>query len=227
MSKENDDFIEELLKGLPKVEPMSEFEIKKFEKLIDKQTGLYAKSKAKSSFRMPASIAASIAIAFGAAFLLTNNSSVVNTKGEISSSQSTPTKSGESQNQSLAPTTTTGSGSKPVNEGSNNSTGVYANSGESNANDGKVPVYESNLDYENQLVQIKKIVKLASAPENLTSLTYAAQQCSIKQGISESILAFDKGTFQGQRVSAYFSGSSKSDYKIILVDSSCELIEQP
>ena len=44
MSKENDEFVENLLSGLPKAEPISEFELRKFEKMIDRQVSDYKAS---------------------------------------------------------------------------------------------------------------------------------------------------------------------------------------
>jgi hypothetical protein len=103
---------------------------------------------------------------------------------------------------------------------------VFGNSNGASGSDGKVAKFETNLDYSTDLSNIKRLVKPRLKPGSISSLDNVAQQCSIKQGISTSILAFDKGYFQGQRVSAYFVGPNKNDFKIILLDADCALISE-
>lgn len=231
MSIENDDFVEDLLKGLSRTEPMSEFEIRKFEKLIDRQTEEFKKSKRGTGFKIPVSIAASIAIAFGAAFLLSNHEEVLNSSGgiiqQVSPQPSEDSNLGEGKTNSNTskpdPKKTNNSGGS---QNSGSSTEVFENPSTSNDANGAVAKFETNLDYFYDLPKIKKMVSLGIKPGSLTSLDYAMQQCAIKQGITDSLLAFDKGYFKQQRVSVFYVGTSKKDYKIILADSDCALVSE-
>ena len=231
MSTENDDFVEGLLKGLPKAEPISEIELRKFEKLIDRQADEFKKSKRASGFRIPASIAASVVIVFGAAFLLSNHGKIIKSDIGITHPSSPPASANPSQNSGDAHSNTMPSqveeSPKPGNsKGSNGSTEMFGKTNSSNSEGGNVAKYESNLDYSTSLDQIKKIVILGSKPGSLSSLTNAEQECAIKQGLSSSLLAIDKGYYQTHRVSAYFSGSSKGEYKIVLVDAGCLMVAE-
>lgn len=227
MSTENDDFVDGLLRGLSKAEPMSEFEIRKFEKLIDQQASDYKKSTRTFRFKLPASVAASIAIAFGAAFLLTNHGAIIkNVSGVTRPSAEQPSRN---------PVTNTGHSTNPTpqtpgqNSGSQSNQApnqVFGNSESSDGKNGTVAVSESNLDYSTDLTKIKAFVKVGQKPGSVSSLNSAEQQCAIKQGIASSLLAFDKGYYQSQRVSAYFSGPSKTDMRIILVDVECNVVQE-
>ena len=226
MSKENDDFVENLLGGLPKAEPISEFEIRKFEKMIDRQASEYKRSNSSTRFKFPASIAASIAIVFGAAFVLTNQSSVTGPTTSVTESGSN-TESGNSNSsgEELAPAPVQSNSSESA-QGSSSESGVFGNSDSSGNQAGSVPIFNSNLDYETELNRISKVVVLPSAPGDTTSLQIKAQQCAIKLGVSKSLLAIDSGYFQDQRVQAYYTGKNKSSYKIILVDSECAVLSE-
>ena len=231
MSKENEDFVEDLLKALPKAEPISEFELRKFEKLIDRQTEEFKQSKQKRGFKIPMSVAASIAIAFGAVFLLSNHGTITKPSdvatqpnSHLPSVSSTP--GGNAKSPSASVPGTQKSGQPKNNQNAGSSTEVFGNSNSAAGSNGKVAKFETNLDYSTDLSKIKKQVLPGLKPGSISSLDNVAQECSIKQGISTSILAFDKGYFQGQRVSAYFVGPNKNDYKIILVDSDCALISE-
>jgi len=231
MSIENNDWVEDLLKGLLKIEPMSEFEIRKFEKLIDRQAEEFKKSKLGSRFKIPASIAASVAIAFGAVLLLTNHGNVVLPGGDVIKPIAPQPSDASTQKSAPANSlSTTPEPKKPSNQGKsqtgNLSPQVYGNSNTSDGQDGTVPKFETNLDYSTDLLKIKKLVTLGEKPGLISSLTNAVQQCAIKQGISASLLAFDKAYFQGQRVDAYFSGENKNNFKIFLVDSDCALVSE-
>jgi hypothetical protein len=229
MSIGNDDFVEDLIKGLPKAEPMSEFEIRKFEKLIDRQAEEFSKSKRSSSFKLPTSIAASIAIVFGAVLLLTNHAGTIKPLGGITQTASPQPSSNATQDEGSTTTPTQNSTSGKSKNGGNSKSGggttqEFGNSNTSNGSDGSVAKFATNLDYSTDLSRIKKLVTLPNQPGTISSLENSARQCAIKQGISDSILAFDKGYFQGQRVSVYYSGANKNDYKTVLVDSDCNIV---
>lgn len=226
MSKENDDFVENLLGGLPKAEPISEFELRKFEKMIDRQASEYKRSSSSTRFKFPASIAASIAIVFGAVFVLTNQSSVTGPTTSVTESGST-TESGNSNStgEELAPAPVQSNSSGSA-QGTSSESGVFGNSDSSGNQGGSVPVFNSNLNYETELNRISNVVVLPSTPGDTAALQNKAQQCAIKLGVSKSLLAIDSGYFQDQRVQAYYSGKNKSSYKIILVDSECTVLSE-
>jgi len=231
MSIGNDDFVEDLIKGLPKAEPISEFELRKFEKLIDRKAEEFKKSKRSSTFNISVSVAASIAIVFGAVFMLANHSDSIKSVGRITQPATPqPSLNGTQDKGSTASPTQNPSSGKSNNGGNSKpkvgTTQEFGNSNSSNGSDGSVAKFATNLDYAVDLSSIKQLVKLPNKPGTLTSIEKSAQQCAIKQDISDSLLAFDRGYFQGQRVSAYYSGSSKNDYKIILVDSDCNIISE-
>ncbi len=226
MSKENDDFVENLLGGLPKAEPISEFELRKFEKLIDRQASEYKRSNSSTRFKFPASIAASIAIVFGAVFVLTNQTSVTGPTTSVTESGSTiESGSSNSSGEELAPAPDQ-SNSPESAQGTSSESGVFGNSDSSGNQAGSVPIFNSNLDYGTELNRISKVVVLPSAPRDTASLQNKAQQCAIKLGVLDSLLAIDSGYFQDQRVQAYYSGKNKSDYQITLVDSDCSIISE-
>ena len=226
MSKENDDFVENLLSGLPKAEPISEFELHKFEKIIDRQAADYKASQRTSRFKFPTSVAASIAIVFGAFFVLTN-------QNPSTTPSTTVTESGSNAESGNSSSTEGEISTAPVQPNSGGSTtsssaegGIFGNSDSADNQSQLVPVSNSNLDYSTELRLAKKAVSIASTPREITSLQNKDQQCSIKLGISNSVLAFDRGYFQGERANAYFSGNDKSSYKVILVDSECTLLAE-
>jgi hypothetical protein len=194
--------------------------------VIDRQASEYKRSNSSTRFKFPASIAASIALVFGAAFVLTNQSSVTGPTTSVTESGST-TESGNSSSSeeelSPAPIQSISTGST---QGTSSESGVFGNSDSSGNQAGSVPIFNSNLDYGTELNRISKVVVLPSAPGDTASLQNKAQQCSIKLGVSKSLLAIDSGYFQDQRVQAYYTGKNKSSYKIILVDSECTVLSE-
>lgn len=226
MSKENDDFVENLLSGLPKAEPISEFELRKFEKMIDRQAADYKASKQTSRFKFPTSVAASIAIVFGAVFVLTNQNPSTTPSTTVTESGSNAESGNSSSTEDEISTAPVQPNSGGSDERSSANSGVFGNSEAPENNSGAVPVFNSNLDYSTDRDRISKLVKLPSAPGSTTALQNKVQQCAIKLGISNTFLAYDMGYFLGERAQAYYSGTSKANYQIILVDSECNVITE-
>jgi len=229
MSKENDEFVENLLKGLPKAEPISEFELHRFEKMIDHQAAEYKRSHKTSRLKLPTSIAASIAIVFGAVFVLTNQNPVTEPTSSVTESAA-PISTEESNNLNSTDPDVSPQPSQSNSVGkadeSGSQSGVFRNSESAGNEAGKVAGFNSNLDYVTDRDQISEIVIIAFTPKNMSSLQNKAQQCALKLGVSKSLLAYDSGYFQGQRIHAYYSGKSKNEYKIILVDSDCNVLSE-
>ena len=231
MNRENDDWVEDLLKGLPKAAPMSEIEMHKFKKLIETQTAEHEKSMRRSSFKVPASVAASIAMVFGAVLLISNHEGPTNTSSVITQTTIPRPSQQSSQNKDEGNSPIATSPSKPPASQSNSQSSteagqVYGNSNPSNQKDGTVPKFETNLDYATQLLQIKKLVILSDKPGSLEFLDNSQRQCAIKQAVAKTLLAFDKGYLDGQRVSVYYSGANKNESKALLVDADCVLIKE-
>lgn len=229
MSKENDEFVENLLKGLPAAEPISELELRRFEKIIDHQAEEYKRSHKTSRLKLPTSVAASIAIVFGAVFVLTNQSSVTEPTSSVTESAA-PAVTEESNNSNstdpeVSPPPSKSNSVAKADE-SDSQSGVFGNSESAGNQAGTVAGFYSNLDYVTDRDQISEIVIIASTPKNMSSLQNKAQQCAIKLGVSKSLLAYDSGYFQGQRTHAYYSGKNKNNYKIILVDSDCNVLSE-
>jgi hypothetical protein len=226
MSKENDEFVENLLRGLPNAEPISEFELRRFEKIIDRQAADYKSSKRPSRFKSPTSIAASIAIVFGAVFVLSNQNSVTAPSTIVTASGSTTESSDSNSTEGQISPTPVQSNSGGSNEGSSADGGVFENSAPPENLSGAVAVFSTNLDYSTDRNRISKVVILPSAPGSTSALQNTVQQCAIKLGISKALLAYDLGFFQGERAQAFYSGMSKTGYRIILVDSDCNLLSE-
>jgi len=226
MSKENDDFVDNLLKGLPKAEPTSDFELRRFEKIIDRQAEEYKRSSKSSRLKFPTSIAASIAIVFGAFFVLTNQSPVTGPTSSVTDSGS-PAESSNSNStdpEMSPPPSQSNSGGRA--EGSGSQSGVFGNSESSGNETSSVAEFYSNLDYSTDRGHISRVVIIASTPGIMSSLQNKAQQCAINLGISKSLLAYDSGYFQGLRIHAYYTGINKTDFQIILVDSDCNVVSE-
>ena len=116
MSTENDDFIEKLLRDLPKAEPLSELETRRFEKFIDAKADEYKKSQRKFRFQIPTSIAASVAIAMGAVIFFSHNNTSIPTKVPATASPSAAPSGSSEGSETTAPTTepTAEATAKPV-----------------------------------------------------------------------------------------------------------------
>ena len=226
MSKENDEFVENLLSGLPKAEPISEFELRKFEKMIDRQVSDYKASKRPSRFNLPTSIAASIAIVFGAVFVLSNQNSVTGPSTTVTEPGTTTESSDSNSTDNEISPAPVQSNSAGTTEGSSADGGVFGNSEPSENISGAVAVFSTNLDYSTDRNRISKAVILPSAPGSTSALQNTVQQCAIKLGISKALLAYDLGFFEGERAQAFYSGMSKTNYRVILVDSDCNLLSE-
>ena len=224
MSKENDDFVEDLVKNLPQGSPMTEFELKKFEKFIDSQIDSTYPSVIKKPLIQRMSVAASvIAIFVGVGlFAMQNNSlktdSSILPTPNASAGENVPSK--ESTGPTTEPTQSSGD-PKPSDQGE-----LFEDSDEPGATPEEVPTFKSKVDYESNFIGAKKIVKLSSKPGRFTSLSSVQRNCAITLGIDKDLLAFDAGYFGPDAVMAFYVGQTKSDYVVKIALSTCELVSE-
>ncbi len=229
MSTENDDFVEKLLRDLSTAEPLTEFETRKFEKFVDAKAADYKQSQQKNRFRVPTSVAASVAIALGAVFFFTGHNSNQDLNNPLNpnpsaSSSNSATGEGASPSESSQPSTkpsTPKGNSGNSSQSSGGDTGQYSDHGAFNSPGNTISRFTTNLDYATDLVKIKSLVALSDGPHSISTLDAPLQQCAIKMGIENTILAYDHGYYDGERVSAFYVGMNKSNFYIRLVDSAC------
>ena len=237
MSNEDQEkFVEYLIRGLPKAEAMTEFELRRFEKLIDHEAAVLKASRSKRSFRLPAAVAASVALLFAGVLIFSQNNGTSPIK-DIASNSGIAAPTTESENgpemnlpsdgatsQSTATNSNSHSTKKPTTSTGTSTQETY-NDQNQNVSD-SVPVFKSNLDYDTQFKNILRIVKQGSAGSSLKSLTSAQQQCAIRLGLGQEVLAFDKGKFQGESIWAYYSGANPMASTVTIVSTSCQVIAE-
>jgi hypothetical protein len=222
MSKENDDFVEDLVKNLPKGRPMSEFELKKFEKLIDSEIASSYPATKRNSVTQRMSIAASVvAIFIGVGIFATQNNSL------NSDSLILPTPNPSVTNDSN-PADPTNPSDEPTQTDGNSNTGNQGQlfEDEPTVSSEEVPVFRSRIDYETNFAAAKKNVKLANKPGKFTSLSSIQRNCAITLGIEKDLLAFDSAYFGPDAVMAFYVGQTKSDYVVKIALSTCELVSE-
>lgn len=230
----NDEFIDALLRDMPKPEPLSDFERRRFEKLIDTQAAEVKRSRQKRRLTVPTSIAASVAIALGAVLFFHQHGTV----GSHVVATPTPSNSaaqGEGDGSTASPSTgtPTAGATKPATpgpshqggtSGTGSTTGQYSDNPSSGATSPasvRIPEFETNLDYATDIAKVRTTVAPSAKPRSISSLDAPLQQCVIGLGISSKVLAHDRGYYDGVRVNAFFYGADAAHAHIILVDSSC------
>ena len=224
MSKENDDFVEDLVKNLPQGKPMSEFELKKFEKLIDSEIASSYPATKKNSVTQRMSIAASVVAIFIGVGIFATQSNSVNSDNLIIP---TPNPSVTNDSNPVDPTnpndepTQTDGNSNPGNQGQ-----LFEDEDDPTASSEEVPVFRSRIDYETNFAAAKKNVKLASKPGKFTSLSSIQRNCAITLGVDKELLAFDTAYFGPDSIMAFYVGQTKSDYVVKIALTTCELISE-
>ena len=227
MSKQPDDeFVEKLLRGLPKSPPMSPLEVKRFEKQIDAlvlaEKGDVGSKKWKRSLPIAASIITLIAgfavFSGGNEVIGAKTPSVINTPSP-GSDEKVP--GIESPNP--IPTSSSSSSGIP-DEGRT----VYGQSkSPTPAVGGKsVPVTDSGLDYSSNLVAAKEKILRTATKGDFKLLSSTQVSCSVQLGVDKSLWAIDSGTYDGEFIDAYYFGSSSSSLSIKIVGFGCKLISE-
>ena len=224
MSKENDDFVEDLVKNLPQGTPMSEFELKKFEKLIDSEIASTYPSVTKKPLMQRMSIAASVvAIFIGVGIFATQNVSLNSDSAVLPS----PNPSLTNDSFPVDPTTPTDDPGKT--NGNSNGGGqgeLFEDEEELTTSTGEVPVFRTGIDYETNFSTAKKSVKLANKPGSFSSLSSVQRNCAITLGVNTELLAFDTAYFGPDSIMAFYVGQTKTDYVVKIALFTCELVKE-
>ena len=230
--KNEDDFVEKLLQGLPKAPPMSPLEIKRFEKHVDSLVAQDMQKRKPKSWSTKFSAAASVvALAAGIA-IFTNSSEVVNPGSNPQPGVTAPTsQASEPAGGSTTPV--------PSNPNSNNSNGNNTNNGGSNpsvntitkspspgGSTKSVPVLDYGIEYKtDESAARSKVLKVATMGDSKL-LSSSQISCSVRLGIDEELFAIDKGTYDGEDIEAYYFGKTKESLNIKIVGFGCALIEE-
>jgi hypothetical protein len=226
MTKE-DDFVEKLLKEMPKAPPMNDLEIRRFEKHVASLVESENKKKISKGWGSKFSVAASVVALVAGVAIFADSSKIINPQKLPITAPSTSTGGTAGQdgtsNENPDVPQSTGNGSD---ESPDSGTEVYGNSqspkpGESS---GSIPVLNYGFDYEADAQSARTKVK-ADVRLGDTKLLKSSQiACSVKLGIDQDLYAIDKGTYAGEDIEAYYFGSSKSSLNIKVVGFGCELI---
>ena len=224
MSKENDDFVEDLVKNLPQGSPMSEFELKKFEKFIDSEIASNYPSVSKKPLMQRMSIAASVvAIFIGVGIFTTQNNSINSNTSILPSPNPSVT------NDSIPVDPTNPTDDPTQTNGNSNSGGqgeLFEDEEEPTTSTGEVPVFRTRIDYETNFATAKKTVKLANKPGSFSSLTSVQRNCAITLGVDTELLAFDNAYFGPDSIMAFYVGQTKTDYVVKIALLTCELVRE-
>jgi hypothetical protein len=208
-----EDQVKKILNNLPKAPPMTEFELKKFEKFIDlKISELKTTTQPANRFRN-FSVAAAIVLVVGGGALFVNQGKNVVKNSVIQHPTQEPT------NQVVSPSTPAISAtpSPKQNPRKSDSEQLLSN-GEKNSP--KAGLYKTGLDYETQLSDA--INKVTKPDKNvLDSVSKKIRNCAISQGIVKSTVAFDYGTYQGEPIYAFYTGKLNPPTEIVITDESC------
>lgn len=221
-----DDFVEDLFRDLPKSKPMSELELKRHEKMIlakieemklvqdKKQGSLYVRFQ--TQFQLAAGF---LVLVGGLAFVLNQSTTTSNSDLNVAISKPSPTAQVEQPKAEA---------SKPTNSGSDKP--IDLNDGQTefevDQSQGKVYLNNLGLDYLTQLDQIRAKIRISPKPISISVIPSSYGKCAIELGVNTSLIAVDKGFYDGQSVLAFFSGSSRSQMSIFVVTKSCENIAE-
>ena len=77
-----------------------------------------------------------------------------------------------------------------------------------------------------QIDQIRAKIRISPKPISISVIPSSYGKCAIELGVNTSLIAVDKGFYDGQSVLAFFSGSSRSQMSIFVVTKSCENIAE-
>jgi hypothetical protein len=237
MTTGNDDqWLDDLLSKLPKGEPVTELELKKYEHRIAEFTASLPESPAqklfsRNIFRVPIGIAAAIVVLV-VGFSLNNGESIVKTDAPValdSPSQNSPSESSPTPSE----TPSAGDNSSPAPSAAPSKTSTPKPSATvpeqtvSQGNDGsKVAVreYSTNLDYDQDLQALRAKITLRKTPGSLRGLSGAKQSCATKQGLASQLVAVDNAMYQGRPITAYFSVDNSGAISVLITSVSCEEI---
>jgi hypothetical protein len=223
-----DDFVEKLLRDLPKAPPMNDLEIKRFEKHVDSLVEAENKQKISKGWGSKLTVAASIVALVAGVAIFADSSKIINPqKSPIaapSSSSTGATGQNGASNEDLDVPQSNGNDSSETPE---TGTTTYGNSQSPNPGNskGSIPVLNFGFDYEVDEKSARTKVK-ADARLGDTKLMKSSQiACSVKLDVDNKLWAIDKGTYAGEDIEAYYYGSSISALSIKIIGFGCELLK--
>lgn len=222
-----DDFVEKLLRDLPKAPPMNDLDIKRFEKHVASLVDAENKKKISKSWNSKLTVAASLVALVAGVGIFANSAKVTNPqKSPIAAPSSSPTGSSDQNGMVNENTDTPQSNGKDLIENPGAGTTTYGNSQSPKPSGSKesIPVLNYGFDYEidEQSARAKVNAEVRLGDTKLMKSSQIA--CSIKLGIDQELYAIDKGTYAGEDIEAYYFGESKSVLNIKVVRFGCELI---
>ena len=224
MSQDENSFVDDLLKGLPKAPPRTKMEQRRMENFIDEQIATLKaeRTQAKRSvyvrFQTQFQLAAGFlvlvgGIAFAINFSSTNSTSNIAEPKPVTS----PIQPGSTTAPSSAPTNNSVQGSGSGNSGSE----MFGN--ETKSPNSLPNVFNTGLDYLTSLEQAKAKVTPKLAPITLGAMSKADRNCVIKHGI-ENVLAIDHSRYDGQKSTVLYFKNSSGQLLLLVVDVDCERI---
>ena len=220
MNKDENGFVDDLLKGLPKAPPRTKMEQRRMEKFIDEQIANLKAERAQSKrsiyvrFQSQFQLAAGfLVLVGGVAFAINFSSSNSTTNISQPTPVASPIQTGSTLNPSEAPTANPGSSNGSGNSGSE----VFGN--ETKSPSSVSNIFNTGLDYLISLSQAKAKITPKLAPISLGAMSTVDRNCSITQGLDD-VLAIDHAKYDGQKATVYFYKNS-TDLEIKVVDSYC------
>ena len=222
-----DNFVENLLRDLPKAPPMNKLEIKRFEKHIDSLVAADKQVKAKKGWNSKLSVAASVVALFAGIGIFANSSEILNSNSDSTPGIVLPTPvNTPSSGVPTAPATSGGSTESSEPEEGNSGSTVYGDSEspKPGAVRDSVPLLNKGFDYETEAPLAKAKALKVAAKGDFKLLKSSQVACSVKLGFDQDLYAIDKGTYAGEDIEAFFYGESKNSLKIAIVGFGCELL---
>ena len=222
-----DDFVEKLLRDLPKAPPMSALEIKRFERHVDSLFTEGTKSNSSRGWTSKLTVAASVVALVAGLAIYTNNSEILSGGSKTTLSQgnqdptSEPSKSPVVGNEEISPEV------KPSKE-PDSGIAEYGNtkSPEAGTNGKSVPVLNTGIDYESDVQLARTKVLPLAKNGDLAKLTSKQIACSVKLDIDKVLYAIDEAEYGGEVIEAYYFGDSISELKIKIVGFGCEFLKE-
>lgn len=224
MNNNEDGFVDDLLKGLPKAPPRTKMEQRRMEKFIDEQIAelkserLQSKTSIYVRFQTQFQVAAGFLVLVGGIAFATNFSST-NSSSNIAKPTATasPNQSGSTVAPSATPTDSSGQSTGDGNSGSE----VFGN--ETKSPSSVSNIFTTGLDYLISLDQAKAKITPKLAVISLGAMSTADKNCVIRQGLDE-VLAIDHAKYDGQKATAFYFRNNSSTLEIKVVDSFCNLL---
>ena len=226
MIQDENSFVDDLLKGLPKAPPRTKMEQLRMEKFIDEQIATLKaeRTQAKSSvyvrFQTQFQLAAGFLVLVGGIAFAINFSSS-NSTTNISSPKATPTQVNPSSSPTTAPENNSSSGSNANSGGGTSAGEVFGK--ETNPPSAMSNIASTGIDYLNSFSLAKAKIRPNLALISLGAMSKADRNCVINLGI-DKVLAIDHAKYDSQKISAFYYENSASNLEVKIVDSLCTVL---